>query len=343
METREKIVRCLRRRKAASGQTLADHLRISRQAVNRQLKLLIAEGLVVKHGATRAAVYALAEPTGSVPPPRSVERTLALDGLAEDRVFSEVAGALSLPQSVSAKAHAIVHYAFTEILNNAIEHSSSRRCLVSMAVHPYECVFRVRDYGIGVFHSISSKLGLPDEETALGQLLKGKTTTMRERHSGEGIFFVSKVADTLTIESHRILLRFDNMRGDTVVEQVRHVRGTDVRFTLPRRSRRDLQSIFAKYSPEEFDYQFQRTRVLVRLYLSEYVSRSEARRLLAGLEKFREVILDMNQVKRLGQAFADEVFRVFPSQNPGIVVRTENVNRVVQQMIHHVVDSPQHR
>jgi len=55
--------------------------------------------------------------------------------------------------------------------------------------------------------------------------------------------------------------------------------------------------------------------VLVRLYLSEYVSRSEARRLLAGLEKFREVILDMNQVKRPGQAFADEVFRVFPSQD----------------------------
>jgi len=39
---------------------------------------------VVKHGATRAAVYALAGPTGSVPPSRSVERTLALDGLAEE-------------------------------------------------------------------------------------------------------------------------------------------------------------------------------------------------------------------------------------------------------------------
>jgi anti-sigma regulatory factor (Ser/Thr protein kinase) len=302
---------------------------------------LIAEGRVVKRGATKGALYVPAGGVDRVAPPRSVAKAYALAGLAEDRVLRDLSTALALSRSLGAKANAILRYAFTEILNNAIEHSNARRCLVTLSVGPYECVFRIRDHGIGIFRSISSKLGLPDEETALGELLKGRTTTMKERHSGEGIFFVSKAADSLEIGSHRILLRFDNKKKDTEVEQVRLIRGTDVRFSIANRSRRDLTELFAQYSPEESDYQFQRTRVLVRLYMKEYVSRSEARRFLSGLEKFREVILDMNRVGRLGQGFADEVFRVFPALNPGIVVRTENANSVVRQMIRHVVDNPE--
>jgi biotin operon repressor/anti-sigma regulatory factor (Ser/Thr protein kinase) len=338
--TSDETLDALRKLGAVSGQRLADHLGISRQAVNRRLKTLVAEGRVTKRGATRGALYVPAGRADRSAGPRALTKTYSLAGLAEDRVFRDLSNILSLDRSLGAKAQTILRYAFTEILNNAIEHSQSKRCLVTMSVGPYACVFRIRDYGIGIFHSISSQLGLPDEETALGELLKGKTTTMKDRHSGEGIFFVSKAADSLDIRSHRILLRFDNTRKDIEVEQARMARGTDVRFSISNRSRRDLTALFAQYSPQEFDYQFQRTRVLVRLYLKEYVSRSEARRLLSGLEKFREVVLDMSRVRRLGQGFADEVFRVFPSQNPGITLKTENVAPVVRQMVRHVVDNP---
>jgi hypothetical protein len=36
---------------------------------------------------------------------------------------------------------------------------------------------------------------------AIQDLLKGKQTTMPKSHSGEGIFFTSKIADNLTISS----------------------------------------------------------------------------------------------------------------------------------------------
>ena len=61
---------------------------------------------------------------------------------------------------------------------------------------------------------------------------------------------------------------------------------------------------------------FERSLVTVRFYAGEYVSRSEARRLLARLDQFREVILDFSRVKSIGQGFADEIFRVFASAHP---------------------------
>lgn len=50
----------------------------------------------------------------------------------------------------------------------------------------------------------------------------------------------------------------------------------------------------------------------------DFVARSEARRLLQGLESFREIVVDFTGVKSIGQGFADEVFRVFPLHHPTI-------------------------
>ena len=74
----------------------------------------------------------------------------------------------------------------------------------------------------------------------------------------------------------------------------------------------------------------------MKLLQRDYVSRSEARRLLANLEKFSEIVLDFRDVKSVGQGFADEVFRVFASRHPAIVISTENTNPVLDAMIRHV-------
>lgn len=57
------------------------------------------------------------------------------------------------------------------------------------------CFFVVRDSGIGLFQNIATQFGLPNENAGVGELLKGKATTMAERHSGEGIFFTSRAGD----------------------------------------------------------------------------------------------------------------------------------------------------
>lgn len=334
--SRERILAFLMKRRTATGPQIAEHLGISRQAVNKHLRTLIAEGTVTKSGSTRSAAYAHSRSGRPAAEPETVSREYPLEALAEDRVLSSLEDRLQLSRKLAPAALAIARYSFTKILNNAIDHSRSPRCAVRMEVDSYDFRFRVRDFGIGIFESIRTKFNLADEEVALERLLKGETTTMAERHSGEGIFFISKAADSLQISSHRTSLSFDNRKHDTVVRDRRMLAGTDVSFTISRRSRRDLNAVFTEYAPEEYDLQFQKTRVLVRLHLREYISRSEARRLLSGLEKFKEVVLDPQSVRLIGQGFADEVFRVFPAQHPGMKVSSEHASPSVAAMIRHV-------
>ena len=57
VKTIEKILKYLCDNKSASGTEIANHLGISRQAVNKHLKTLIQRGKVQKEGNTRAAIY----------------------------------------------------------------------------------------------------------------------------------------------------------------------------------------------------------------------------------------------------------------------------------------------
>ena len=66
---------------------------------------------------------------------------------------------------------------------------------------------------------------------------------------------------------------------------------------------------------------------------TEYISRSQARRILGGLDKFRTVILDFKNVKTVGQGFADEVFRVWKRHYPNIDIVTKNANENITFMI----------
>jgi hypothetical protein len=162
---------------------------------------------------------------------------------------------------------------------------------------------------------------------------------MREAHTGEGIFFTSKAADQFVLRSHRIQVEWNRARDDVFVSKPRFLSGTEVRFLVQRSTRRRLEEVFSEYAPEEYDFQFQKTKLLVRLLQQDYVSRSEARRLMANLEKFREIVLDFRDVKSVGQGFADEVFRRFAKRYPEIVIETENTNPVIDAMLRHVRSS----
>ena len=330
-----KILNILRARRSVTSGELSRILGISRQAVHKQLKALRLQGKIVKLGGTRGSIYRASGVPGRMPTAR-FQKQYRISGLQEDRIFEENAILMNLKNELSPASFEITRYAFTEMLNNAIDHSESQLCTVQWKLGAYDVHFQIRDFGIGLFHSIEKKLRLADEAEALGELIKGKTTTMKERHTGEGIFFTSRVADNIAYRSHRILLSFDNSNHDVVVSQKKFLKGTDVQFQISRRSRRTLDSVFAEYAPQQFEYRFEKTHVRVVLFGSDLVSRSVARRLLHGLEKFREIILDFKNVNSIGQGFADEVFRVFPSLHAGITLRVENVDPVLQPMIRHV-------
>ncbi|MDT8273025.1 MAG: DUF4325 domain-containing protein [Desulfomonilia bacterium] len=339
MTKKEEILRFIRKNTSANSQELVDHFGISKQAVHKHIKTLVQEQKIIKQGVTRGAVYIPASGKQQPPPPTRIRKNLKLDGIEEHEVFKTIDLRASLKSQLTQQAYAIFKYAFTELLNNAIDHSFSKDCTLQVGVDSYSASFTIRDFGIGIFHSIFSKFGLNDEHEALGELLKGKTTTMRERHSGEGIFFTSRAADLFVLRSHAITLVFNNLKNDVFVEQQRSLKGTEATFSISRSSRRDLSGIFAQFSPEEFDYRFEKTRVQVKLFHGDYVSRSEAKRLVSGLEKFSEVVLDFTDVASIGQGFADEIFRVFQVEHPHIRITSIHANPVVQQMITHVVDN----
>ena len=63
-------------------------------------------------------------------------------------------------------------------------------------------------------------------------------------------------------------------------------------------------------------------RTIVRLQEigTTFMTRLEAKRLVNGLERFREVVLDFGGVELVGQGFADEVFRVWARQHPAVAL-----------------------
>jgi biotin operon repressor/anti-sigma regulatory factor (Ser/Thr protein kinase) len=323
-----------------SGANLARQIGISRQAIHKRLRLLVQNGLVTLSGTTRNAMYSLASQNAQ-PLSRTLSMRHPLPGLDEGKVFDAIERKMQLKRALPENVATIARYAFTEMLNNAIDHSKAAACKITVTLTPYDFAFVVQERGVGIFHSIASKFGLPDETRAVEELLKGKTTTMAERHSGEGVFFTTKVGDVVSLRSHAFELVCDNTRAEMILNECRSTAGTKVAFRIARHSRRSLQAVFREYAPEELDYRFERTRVHVRLYQRAYVSRSEARRVATGLEKFTEVILDFSKVNGIEQGFADELFRVFATAHPAVQFTVMNANNAVKAMIRHTVDKLQ--
>jgi len=341
VDIRGRILDTLKTRGALSGAQIAAVLGLSRQATHRHLVRLMDKGLLSRTGRTRGVEYHLPDRRGGpkTPAPEPFRKKYQIDGLMEDAVLADVVLRLALRRSVSPAAYRIFAYAFTEMLNNAIEHSHSPICTVEVTLAQRELRAQIRDQGVGVFASVAERYRLAEEEAAIGELLKGKATSMPERHAGEGIFFTSKACDRFALRSHRVELVFDTRKKDTFMNVRTYLRGTEVSLSVSRSARRKLQDVFSAFAPEDFDFRFERSLVSVRFYAGEYVSRSEARRLLARLDKFREVILDFSRVKSIGQGFADEIFRVFATAHRGVALKRVNVAPGIEAVIRHVVDN----
>jgi hypothetical protein len=98
---------------------------------------------------------------------------------------------------------------------------------------------------------------------------------------------------------------------------------------------RTVKKIFDQYTSGE-NYGFNKTVVPVKLIQygnDKLISRSQAKRLLARIELFKIVMFDFQEIDSIGQAFADEIFRVFANQHPDIELAPMHANAAVTQMI----------
>lgn len=261
--------------------------------------------------------------------------------LKEDEILALVRKDRRFMDNIDEAARSAFEFAFPEMLNNAIEHSRSAKIEVTVRTIHGNLEFTIRDFGIGVFRNVQQEKRLASEYDAVRELLKGKSTTAPRAHSGMGIFFTSKIADKFLLSSYDLSLLVDNTVADTFVDTIEpELIGTKVEFTIDTHTKKSVATIFRNFSidPEEGD--FGKTYILVRLYRlgTIYVSRSQARALLVGLEKFKEVTLDFEGVDNVGQAFADEIFRVYALHHPEVQIKYVNANKNVEFMIKMALD-----
>ncbi|MGC2279895.1 MAG: DUF4325 domain-containing protein [Candidatus Acidiferrales bacterium] len=305
----------------------AGHFSITRQAVHKHLRRLVSEKSLTETGETRNRTYKLAALV-------EWQKTYPLSTELEEHVLwdQDIAPVLRpLPENVID----IWHYGFTEMLNNAKDHSGGTRILVRIAKTAVTTEMMIADDGIGIFRKIQQAFNLPDQRYAILELAKGKLTTDPTRHTGEGIFFCSRMFDRFSIGADKTYY------GHTVADDSDWVMdwgtaGTAVFMELSNHTSRTSQKIFDQYAGPDEDYGFNKTVVPVNLAQhgnDKLISRSQAKRVVTRLELFKTILFDFTGVPTIGQAFADEIFRVFANEHPSISLLPVHASSEVMRMI----------
>src|SRR5574337_207156 len=254
--------------------------------------------------------------------------------LAEDTVWNADISSLlgKLPENVLD----IWHYGFTEMFNNVIDHSGASYVAVSVMKTAASTTIELYDDGVGIFKKIQAALELVDERHAVLELAKGKFTTDPANHSGEGIFFSSRMFDEFDILSGEVYFSHEfDKKEDWILQSSASGGGTLVRMMLHNHTARTTKKVFDKFISDD-KYGFTKTVVPVKLmrYGDEnLISRSQAKRLLARFDRFKIVMLDFASVTSIGQAFADEVFRVFKLKHPEVELIPIHASSEMRRMI----------
>ncbi|MDX6232748.1 MAG: hypothetical protein QOH68_1744 [Nocardioidaceae bacterium] len=267
---------------------------------------------------------------------RSWRGSFALEALQEDRVWRDLRPHLD---PISEQGRGIGAYAVTEMVNNAIDHSAGTSVIVEARRAADIITITVQDDGVGVFRTVREGFGLPDDFAAVAELTKGKRTTDRERHTGEGIFFTSKAVDVFELAANGIVWVVDNDVNDQSVGVSGVEVGTRVRMRIDADTSKELSEIFRAFSE---NHDFVRSQPTIKLFEigTEFVSRSEAKRLLEGMGEFSEITLDFDGVVSVGQGFVDETFRVWARSHPEVTLTPINANPAVSFMIERGLPGP---
>lgn len=307
------------------GQLAASKFNITRQAVSRHLGALVKANVLVATGRGKARRWHLKTST-------LIDRTYSLGGLEEHIVWGrDVKPAIGDQQT---NVLGICVYGLTEMVNNAIDHSEGTQVRVIAKANARRLTLEVIDNGVGIFKKLRDTFEFADELTAVHELAKGKLTTDRDRHSGQGVFFTSRMFDEFWIKSGKLLYSHKAPSDDWLVENASNNVGTRVEMVIEKTSTRTTKSVFDEFST--VDHGFNKTHFPVRLmqYGNEnLVSRSQAKRVLARAQQFEVIVLDFHQVDSIGQAFADEIFRVFVASNPDVEIVPVRENDAVKEMI----------
>lgn len=311
---------------------------VSTTAIYGQLERMEKAGLIAAKKDGRSKVYSLVDTM-------VIDREYKLESLNEDMVLRRDISPIL--EGTTQTVRSVFTYVFTEMLNNAIDHSESDTAMIHAYRNASVVGCFITDNGVGIFTKIQQAMGLEEKRFAILELAKGKFTTDPSSHTGEGVFFSSKVADRFYIFSDDLAFVGDNCRGEAepmIIDRLSEIsHGTRVCFEVSLNRTLTFADIANRYSEAPEDYGFSKTIVPVKLLEYReanpmFVSRSQAKRLLARFDRFKNIVLDFSDIDEIGQGFADEVFRVFAAAHPDSSITYINASPLVERMIKHVVN-----
>mgnify|MGYP000903914149 CR=1 FL=1 len=320
-------------------QKTVDTYNISATTVNRYIKKLINEGIIEEKINNRLIRYKLISKT--------YEKTYypKKEKLEEDIVYNEDFSKYF--EDFDDNVKHMWAYCFTEMMNNAIEHSEGTEITCFLSQNHLKTIVVIEDNGIGIFNKIKLyneevlKKNITIEE-ACAQLFAGKLTTDKSRHSGEGIFFTSRIVDTFIILSSNTIFSHNAyaeklIENDEIAKGIKIGKnGTAVFMFLSNTSPKSIKEVFSMFS--NADKGFFKTQIPMKMMFENAypVSRSQARRLYNTFDKFGEIVLDFKGIENIGQAFVHEMFIVYEKNNPEKKLIIENANDTINNMINRV-------
>lgn len=259
---------------------------------------------------------------------------------AEDEIYIQYVREYTrnLPENIQR----IWEYSFTEMMNNAIDHSEAEHVQLSIFQNYLMTTIMIEDDGIGIFKKIKEYYSYPTLDDAVNELFKGKLTTDRKNHSGEGIFFTSRVLDRFAAISdekvfthNKYMERLENLGDISNLQMLKEQKGTVIFMGLSNFSNKILKEVFDMFA--DVDGGFTRTHIPMKnIYEISPVSRSQAKRLCHRFENFKEVELDFQGIETIGQGFAHELFVVFQNEHQEVKLIPLHMTEEVERMIAHV-------
>ncbi len=307
----------------AHGDTLVQHLQqrlgLGRRPVQALLRRLAQAQWLHNAGSPRRPRW---QP-GAL---REVVQRYPLPGLAEDLPWRrDFAPCFELPPALRRMAQ----HAFTELLNNAVDHSGGRFVTVSLRQTPWQLQLLVSDDGCGLFQRIAGDFGIDDPALALFELAKGKLTSDPQRHRGHGLFFTARLADVFHIHANASAWQRRAWQpGQWHATRPVSPQGTSVYWATALDTERTLPAVLQTHSAHAGLPSFDRTELPLALLAGDdgvLASRAEARRVAARLSRFESADLDFSGVHDLGQGFADELLRVLAHEQPGLQLRLRHL------------------
>lgn len=299
----------------------------SHRAVLSALRRLVDAQWLTRGGSTRRPVYG----PGVL---RQVVRTYSLHGLQEDLPWQrDFAPNFALPRHVAR----MVQHGFTELVNNAVDHSGGTSVTVSLRQTPSHVQLLVSDDGCGVFNRICESFDIADPQHAMLELSKGRLTSQPQMHTGRGLFFSSQLADVFDIHANGTA--FQRRAWESTGWQPGRPlprQGSSIYMSIALDSSRTLDQVLEAWSTDGTGIEFDQTKINLRLVAGPgqaLDSRAQARRVAARLPQFKRAEVSFEGVEDVGHGFTDELFRVFARAHQEVELVPTNMTPRIEALV----------